>query len=71
MPARQLRGDAEAIALKALEKDRPRRYATPSELAADIGRYLRHEPVLARGVRKFIRGSRGSAPMTCFLAQKN
>ena len=46
--ARQLRGDLDAIALKALEKDRARRYATPSDLAADIGRYLRHEPVMAR-----------------------
>jgi serine/threonine protein kinase/tetratricopeptide (TPR) repeat protein len=46
--ARQLRGDVDAIALKALEKDRSRRYATPSDLAADIGRYLRHEPVIAR-----------------------
>jgi non-specific serine/threonine protein kinase/serine/threonine-protein kinase len=46
--ARQLRGDLDAITLKALEKDRSRRYATPSDLAADIGRYLRHEPVVAR-----------------------
>jgi len=46
--ARQLRGDLDAITLKALEKERVRRYATPSELAADIGRYLRHEPVVAR-----------------------
>jgi eukaryotic-like serine/threonine-protein kinase len=46
--ARQLRGDLDAIALKALEKDRARRYATPAELAADIGRYLRNEPVQAR-----------------------
>jgi non-specific serine/threonine protein kinase/serine/threonine-protein kinase len=44
---RELRGDLDAIALKALEKDRSRRYGSPSELAADIGRYLRHEPVLA------------------------
>jgi len=44
---RQLRGDPDAITLKALEKDRKRRYATPSELAADIGRYLRNEPVTA------------------------
>ena len=34
--------------MKALERDRTRRYATPSELAADIRRYLRHEPVQAR-----------------------
>lgn len=58
---RQLRGDLDAIALKALEKDRGRRYATPADLAADVGRYLRHEPVLARPAsawylaRKYIR----------------
>ena len=43
-----LRGDLDWIALKALEKDRTRRYGTPSELAADLGRYLRNEPVAAR-----------------------
>jgi serine/threonine protein kinase len=43
-----LRGDLDWIALKALEKDRARRYGTPSELGADIGRYLRNEPVVAR-----------------------
>ncbi len=46
--SRLLRGDPDAIALKALEKDRARRYASPSDLAADLGRYLRNEPVLAR-----------------------
>ena len=62
--ARQLRGDLDAITLKSLEKDRARRYATPSELAADIGRYLRHEPVLARPAgagyraRKYVRRHR-------------
>ncbi len=44
---RQLRGDLDAIALKALEKDRSRRYGSPADLAADIRRYLRNEPVLA------------------------
>ena len=44
---RQLRGDLDAIALKALEKDRTRRYGSPSDFAADIERYLSHEPVLA------------------------
>ena len=44
---RQLRGDADVITLKALEKDRARRYASPSDLAADIGRLLRNEPVNA------------------------
>jgi eukaryotic-like serine/threonine-protein kinase len=46
--ARLLRGDLDAIALKALEKDRSRRYASPAELAADVGRFLGHRPVLAR-----------------------
>jgi len=45
-----LRGDLDWITLKALEKERERRYGTPSELAADIGRYLRNEPVTARPV---------------------
>jgi non-specific serine/threonine protein kinase/serine/threonine-protein kinase len=43
-----LRGDLDWIAMKALERDRDRRYGTPSELAADIGRYLNDEPVVAR-----------------------
>ncbi len=61
---RQLRGDADAIALKALEKDRARRYSAASEMAADIGRYLRHEPVTAHPpstayrARKYIRRHR-------------
>jgi eukaryotic-like serine/threonine-protein kinase len=46
--ARLLRGDLDAIVLKALEKDRARRYGTVAELAADIQRHLRHQPVLAR-----------------------
>ncbi len=44
---RELRGDLDWIAMKAIEKDRERRYSTPSELAADIARHLKSEPVLA------------------------
>jgi tetratricopeptide (TPR) repeat protein len=44
---RQLRGDLDWITMKALEKDRTRRYGSPSELAEDIRRHLRHEPVVA------------------------
>jgi non-specific serine/threonine protein kinase/serine/threonine-protein kinase len=45
--AKQLKGDLDSIVLKALEKDRSRRYGSPSELASDIERYLRNQPVLA------------------------
>lgn len=41
-------GDLDCIVMKTLAKDRARRYDTASELAADINRYLCHEPILAR-----------------------
>jgi serine/threonine protein kinase/tetratricopeptide (TPR) repeat protein len=44
---KELRGDLDSIALKAIEKDRSRRYSSPSDLAADIGRYLNNQAVLA------------------------
>ena len=71
--ARQLRGDLDAITLKALEKNRAHRYGTPSELAADIGRYLRHEPVTAHApsvvyrARKYIRRHRVSVAVAAGL----
>lgn len=45
---RGLAGDVDAVIAKALEKDRDRRYASAAGLAADIRRFLDHEPVLAR-----------------------
>ena len=45
---RSLRGDLDWITMKALEKDRRRRYETVNGLAADVERYLRDEPVTAR-----------------------
>jgi len=45
---RELRGDLDWVALKCLEKDRSRRYETVNGLAADLRRYLNHEPVVAR-----------------------
>ncbi len=45
--AKQLSGELDWITIKAMAKDRTRRFATASELAADINRYLRHEPVLS------------------------
>jgi len=44
---RELCGDLDWITMKALEKDRTRRYGSPAELATDISRHLKHEPVLA------------------------
>ena len=64
---KQLRGDLDWITLKALEKDPARRYASASELAADIERHLRDEPVLASPpsllyrARKFARRHRWQA----------
>ncbi|MCA9309652.1 MAG: protein kinase, partial [Phycisphaerales bacterium] len=58
------RGDISVIVGKCLEKDAARRYDSCSELAADIRRYLRHEPISARPpsrwyqVRKFARRNR-------------
>jgi serine/threonine protein kinase/Flp pilus assembly protein TadD len=42
-----VRGELDWIAMKALEKDRNRRYETASALALDLRRYLNDEPVLA------------------------
>jgi serine/threonine protein kinase len=42
-----VRGELDWIAMKALEKDRDRRYETASAFAADVQRYLADEPVLA------------------------
>ncbi|MFN2371160.1 MAG: tetratricopeptide repeat protein, partial [Candidatus Krumholzibacteriia bacterium] len=44
---RRLRGDLDWITMKALEKDRQRRYTTAYGLARDVKRYLKHEPVSA------------------------
>lgn len=44
---RSLRGDIEAILSRAMAKDPERRYPDASELAADIQRFLAHEPVHA------------------------
>jgi serine/threonine protein kinase len=56
-----LKGELDWIAMKALEKDRDRRYDTANDLAADLERYLRNMPVEAYPVsamyrvRKFAR----------------
>jgi WD40 repeat protein/predicted Ser/Thr protein kinase len=44
----ELRGDVETIVAKALAKDPARRYQSAAELAADLRRWLAHEPIRAR-----------------------
>jgi eukaryotic-like serine/threonine-protein kinase len=62
---RILRGDLDWIVMKALSKDRVRRYETANGLARDIERYLANEPVEAGPpsvryrVRKFVQRNRG------------
>jgi serine/threonine protein kinase len=43
-----LAGDLDCVVMKALEKDRNRRYATPESFADDIERYLQNEPIQPR-----------------------
>jgi eukaryotic-like serine/threonine-protein kinase len=50
---RAVRGDLDWIAMKAMEKDRERRYATPHSLALDVQRFLAHEVVSARSPSAF------------------
>ncbi len=45
---RTLRGDLDWIVLKAIERDRARRYETANALASDIERHLENKPVVAR-----------------------
>jgi len=71
---RALRGDLDWILVRALEKDPARRYATPLELAGDLERHLRHEPVVAgppgAGYRigKFVRRHRLAVAVTTGFA---
>jgi tetratricopeptide (TPR) repeat protein/predicted Ser/Thr protein kinase len=61
----EYRGDVEVIVAKALEKDKELRYASAADLASDIRRSLRDEPVIARPpsalyqIRKFARRHKG------------
>jgi serine/threonine protein kinase/tetratricopeptide (TPR) repeat protein len=69
-----IRGDLDWIVMKALEKDRNRRYETANGFAIDIQRYLADEPVLAcppstgYRLRKFVRRNKAAATMAAMFA---
>ena len=62
--ARELKGDLDWIVMKALEKDRTRRYSTPLDLSQDVRRHLGNEaveaspPSAAYRLKKFVRRNR-------------
>ena len=56
--AHLISGDLDWIVMKALEKDRARRYETANGLATDIQRHLHNEPVAARPPSSFYRVQR-------------
>jgi tetratricopeptide (TPR) repeat protein/serine/threonine protein kinase len=62
---RLIRGELDWIVMKALEKDRERRYETANGFAMDVQRYLADEPVQAcppsagYRLRKFVRRNKG------------
>ena len=71
---RTVRGDLDWIVMKALDKDRNRRYDTVASLAADIQAYLNNKPVVARRpsaayrARKFLRRNRVAVAVTGVIA---
>jgi tetratricopeptide (TPR) repeat protein len=74
--SRVLSGDLDWIVMKAIAKERDRRYEAASGFARDIERYLNHEPVLAGPpspgyrLKKFVRRNQGkvSAGIVLMLA---
>jgi serine/threonine protein kinase len=69
-----LRGELDWITVRALERDRARRYGAPSELASDIERYLQNRPVVAGPaskayrLRKYVGRHRVGAALAAGLA---
>jgi tetratricopeptide (TPR) repeat protein len=70
---KQLKGDLDWVTMKAMEKDRTRRYSTASDLAADITKHLKKEPIIARppsriyNVGKFIKRHKWGVAMATLL----
>ena len=65
-----MRGELDWIVMKALEKDRNRRYETANGLARDIEHYLHDEPVMARPPSAGYRFSKFAAPQQGRLAHR-
>jgi serine/threonine protein kinase/dienelactone hydrolase len=69
-----IKGDLDWIVMKAMEKDRTRRYDTAKDLAEDVQRYLDHKPVEASPpsplyrLRKFVRRNRRAGMMATAAA---
>ena len=72
--SRLLRGELDWIVMKALEKDRARRYESASAFAHDIDRYLNNEPVEAAApssvyrLRKYVRRNKGPVTTAALIA---
>jgi serine/threonine protein kinase/tetratricopeptide (TPR) repeat protein len=70
---RLLSGDIDWIVMKALEKDRNRRYATPAMLAEEIERHLAEQPITARPpstaykLAKFAKRNRAAVAMVSLV----
>src|SRR5580700_2184665 len=70
---RFVKGELDWIVMKALAKERDRRYETANGFAKDIERFLHHEPVLAGPpsasyrLRKFVRRNRGGVAAASLL----
>ncbi len=68
-----IRGDLDWIVIKAIEKDRARRYQTVNSLAMELGRFLSNQPVLARPpsrvylIGKFVRRNRLGVALSAML----
>jgi len=70
---KQLKGDLDLITTKAMAKDRTQRYASASELATDVDRHLKHEPILASPpttiyrLKKYIKRHRTGVAAAAFM----
>ena len=53
--SRMLKGELDWLVMKSMEKERNRRYESASDLAEDLDRYLRDEPIIAKPTNRWYR----------------